>query len=92
MTHKKVYCKECKFLQATRSPFNNLCRSNPIVKSNYLHRYPEYSSCWGKNSNNDCKEFVPKRGLFKIISSFFHGILSTASNNPEKYMEGKDTD
>lgn len=52
---KKVYCKNCKYLQA-----GYICAAEMILEDTWLKQKKQYADPVVKNKNNNCKDYKPK--------------------------------
>ena len=68
-----IYCEDCKhmFLPKLKigvlPPISLYCSKNPRFLKTPLCKQIVYSRCCSKNIRNDCKDYEPKRNIFKKL-------------------------
>jgi late competence protein required for DNA uptake (superfamily II DNA/RNA helicase) len=67
MESKKIYCKECIYLQRVQKSSNELCafptsycNIKEIYVDNWYERHVSYEECEKKNEKNNCNDFKLK--------------------------------
>ncbi|HSH52131.1 MAG TPA: hypothetical protein VK982_10460 [Bacteroidales bacterium] len=69
-----IYCEDCKHMflpkQLKRGgyiPISFYCKKNPGFLKTPFCKQTIYSRCCSKNIRNDCKDYEPKRNIFKKL-------------------------